>query len=62
MDLIDEEHSWNQLSNSLVNVAVDYLVDLSPEFLSDLCLFGLHDLAHQTHEVVAALRLGIGHV
>ena len=33
VDLVDEEHTWNQLSNALVNVLVHHLVDLLPQFV-----------------------------
>jgi len=60
--LINKEHSWHQLSDALVDVPVDHLVDLSSQFLSDLGFLGFHYLAHQTHEVVAALGTSICHV
>jgi hypothetical protein len=60
--LIDEENSGYQLSNALVNVAVDYFVDLASQFLCHLGLLRFHDLTHETHEIVASLRTGIGHI
>ena len=62
MHLIDEQHSRHQLSHTLIDIPIDYLVYLRSQLLSHLSLLRLHDLAHQAHEVVAALRTGVGHV
>lgn len=62
MNLIDEKNSRDKLSNTLVYVPVDNLIDLTSQLLSNLSLLGLHNLTHKTHEVIASLRLGIGHI
>lgn len=62
MNLIDKKHSRDQLSHSLVNVAIYYLIYLRSQLFSDFCFFGFHYLAHQAHEVIATLRPGVGHV
>ena len=60
--LVDEEDSGHQFGYSLVDVPVNHLVDFPSQLLSDFCLFGLHYLPHQTHEIVAALGPCVGHV
>jgi hypothetical protein len=62
VNLVDEEDTRYELSNALVDVTIDDLVDLSSQFLCNLCLFRFHDLTHETHEVIAALGTSIGHV
>lgn len=62
MHLIDKENSGYQLSNALVDVAVNYFVNLASQFLCHLGLFRFHDLTHETHKIVASLRTGIGHI
>lgn len=62
MDLIDKKYTWNQLGNTLVYVSVDDFIDFTSEFVSDLCFLGLHDLSHQTHEIVPSLWLRISHI
>merc|ERR1719379_913769 len=62
VDLIDEEHAWNKFRDALVNVPVDDFVDFRAQLLRDLGLPRLHELPHDRHDVLAALRLGVGHV
>jgi hypothetical protein len=62
MHLIDEENTWYQLCDALVDIAIDYLVNLFPQFLGNLAFPWLHDLSHETHEIVATLRSGISHI
>ena len=45
---------------TLVDVSVDDLVDLDPELLRDFRLLLLHHLAHDGHDVLAALRPSFG--
>lgn len=33
VDLINKEHTWNQLRNALINVLVHHLVNLPPKFV-----------------------------
>lgn len=33
VDLVNKEHTWNQLSDTLINVLVYHLVDLPAEFI-----------------------------
>ena len=46
MDLIDEEDTWDQLCNTVIDVLVHYFVDLKSKLLSDLGLLWSVDLAH----------------
>lgn len=46
MDLIDEENAWNELSDTVIDVLVDNLVDLKSELLGDFGLLRPVDLAH----------------
>mmetsp|Transcript_72019 Transcript_72019/g.154140 ORF Transcript_72019/g.154140 Transcript_72019/m.154140 type:complete len:378 (+) Transcript_72019:146-1279(+) len=58
--LVDEEHAWHQLCDSLVDIPVHDLVDLQPELLGDLGFPRLHEGAHDAREVLPALRLRVG--
>ena len=62
MDLIDKEDPRNEFGDSLVNIAVNDFVDLCSKFLGDFGFLGLHDLPHQTHEIVASLRFSVSHI
>lgn len=62
MHLIDEQHSWHQLSNTLIDIPIDYLIYLRSQLLSHFGFLGFHDLAHKAHEVVSALGTSVGHV
>ena len=59
MDLIDEQHSRDQLSNSLIDVLAHDFVDFFPEFLGDLGFLGFHDGVHDGEEVLTSLGTGI---
>ena len=54
--LVNEQHTRNQLRNTLVDVLVDHLVYLASELLRDLCLPWLHQLTHHAHYVLPSLR------
>jgi hypothetical protein len=54
--LVDEEHTRYKLSDTLVDVLVDDLVDFTAQLLCDLGLARLHQLAHHAHNILAALR------
>lgn len=62
MNLIDEEHSRDKFSNTLVDVSVDNFVDFASEFLGHFGFFRFHDLTHKTHKIVSALRTSVGHI
>ena len=48
--------------HTLIDVFVDDLVDLFAQLVRDLGLLGFHELAHHRHDVLAALRFGVGEV
>lgn len=62
MDLVDEEDSWDELGDALVDVTVYYFVYLGAEFLGYFGFLWFHYLAHQAHEIVAPLRPRISHI
>ena len=51
--------TWDQLGHALVDVAVDHLVHLDAGF-SVISSLLLHHLAHDGHDVLAALRPSFG--
>jgi len=55
MNFIDEDDTWNDLCDTLVNVALDDFVDFSAKFIGDLCPATLDETAHYAHNVLAAL-------
>lgn len=60
--LIDKENTRNKLSNTLVNVFVDDLVDFCPQLVGNLSLPWLHELTHHAHDILTTLRLRVGNV
>ena len=62
MNLINEEDTWHELSDTVVDVAIDDLVDLETQLLCDLSLLWAIDLGHETEEIVATLRPCVGAV
>mmetsp|Transcript_20953 Transcript_20953/g.54113 ORF Transcript_20953/g.54113 Transcript_20953/m.54113 type:complete len:348 (-) Transcript_20953:545-1588(-) len=58
--LIHEEYTGHKLSNTLINVLVDHLVDLHSQFLGDFSLLRLHHLPHQRHNVLTTLGFSVG--
>lgn len=60
--LIDEEDPWNQLGGALVYILVHHAVHLLAQLVRDLRLLGLQQLAHEGHDVLPALGLGVGGV
>ena len=52
--------TWDQLGHALVDVAVDHLVHLDAKLLGNFRLLLLHHLAHDGHDVLAALRPSFG--
>jgi hypothetical protein len=46
MDLVNEKHSRDQLSNSLIDIPIDDFVDLLTKLIREISLFGFHELAH----------------
>jgi hypothetical protein len=55
VDLVDEDDTWDDLCNALVNIALDDLIDLSSELLGDFGPATLDETAHDAHNVLAAL-------
>lgn len=62
VDLVDEEHSWHQLSNTVIDVLVDNFVDLKSQLLGDFGLLRSVDLAHEREEVMSTLGSRIGDI
>lgn len=60
--LINEQHSRHQLCDSLLDVPVDDLVDLSSQLVRHLGPSTLHQLTHHAHDVLSSLRSSVGHV
>jgi len=62
MNFIDEENSWDEFGNTLINVFVDNFIDFSSELFSNFGLLGLHNLSHQRKEILTSLGLGVGNI
>ncbi len=62
VDLIDEQDTWNKLSNTVIYVFVDDFVDFKSEFLGDFGFLWSVDLTHQRKEIVTTLRTSVGHI
>ena len=62
VDLIDEEDTWHELSDAVVNILVDDFVDFESKLLCDLSLLRSIDLTHQRQEVVTTLWPCIRHI
>jgi len=60
--LIDEQHSRHQLCDSLLDVPVHDLVDLSSQLVRDFSPSTLHQLTHHAHDVLSSLGSSVGHV
>ena len=59
VNLIDEDDSWDDLCNALVNIAFDHFVDLSAKFIGDFGPATLDETAHDAHNILAALWSGV---
>ena len=59
MNLIDEDDSWNDLCNTLVNIALDDFINLSAKLIGDFCPATLDQTAHDTHNILTALWPGV---
>lgn len=55
VDLVDEEDTWDELGDALVDVFLDHFIDLGTELISYFSLFRLHELTHHGHDILAAL-------
>ena len=55
VNLVDEDDTWNDLCNALVNIALDDLVDLPSEFIGYFSPGTLYETAHYAHDVLATL-------
>jgi hypothetical protein len=60
--LVDEEDTRDQLCNTLFDVLVDNLVDLSPQLVRNFRPSSLDQLSHHTHDILSSLRSSIRHV
>ena len=47
VDLVDEEHTWHELCNAVIDVLIHHFVNLQSQLLRNLSLFGSVDLTHQ---------------
>ena len=47
VDLIDEEYTWNQLGNTVIDILVNDLIDFKSKFFGDFSLLRSVNLAHQ---------------
>ena len=59
VDLVDEDDAWDDLCNTLVNIALDDFIDLSSKLLGDFGPATLDETAHDAHDVLAALRSSV---
>jgi hypothetical protein len=59
MNLIDEDDPWNDLCDTLVNIALDDFVDLSAKFIGDFGPAALDETTHDAHDILAALWSGV---
>jgi len=62
VDLIDEEDTWNQFGNAMIDILVNYLIDFKSQFFCDFSLLGSVYLTHQGKEIVITLGSSIGNV
>ena len=53
---IYEYHSRDNFSNALIDVPLHNLVNLSSQFVGDLCTTTFHKTSHYTHDILPALR------
>lgn len=58
-DLVYEHHSRHNLCHTLVDIALDDLVDLPPQLFGHLCPAALHQAPHDAHDILTALRLRV---
>ena len=59
VNLVDEDDSWNDLRNALVNIALDDFVHLPAKFIGDFCPAALDETAHDAHNILTALWSGV---
>lgn len=55
VNLVDEDDTWNDLCDALINIAFDDFVDLSSQFISDFCPATFDKAAHYAHNILATL-------
>ena len=55
MNFIDEDDSWNDLRDTLVNITLDNFINLSAKLIGDFCPATLDETAHDAHNILAAL-------
>ena len=60
--LINEEDTWNELRDTVINIAVHNLINFETQLLCDLSLLRSVNLGHKTKEVVATLGPGICYI
>ena len=46
VDLIDEKNTWDEFSNTMINIFIDNLIDFKSEFFCNFSLLWSVDLAH----------------
>ena len=59
MNFVNEDHSWNDLCNTLVNIALDDFINLSAKFIGDFCPATLDETAHDAHNILTTLWPGV---
>jgi len=62
VDLINEQDTWNELSDTVIYVFVDDFVDFKSQFLGDFGFLWSINLTHQRKEIVTTLRTSVGHI
>ena len=62
MYLIDEEDTWDELCDTMIDIAVHNLINFETQLLCDLRLLGPVHLRHKAEEIVATLRPGICYI
>ena len=62
MDLIDEEDSWDELGDAVIDVSIDDFIDFESKLLSNFSLLGSVDLRHEAHKVMTSLRSSVSAV
>ena len=62
VDLIDEEDTWNKLSNTMIDILVHNFVDFKAELFGNFGFLGSINLAHERQEVVSSLWASVCNV
>lgn len=60
--LVNEQHTRDKFRHTLLNIPVHNLVNLPSQLVCYLCPAAFYQLTHHTHDILSALRSGIGHI